>query len=150
MGQEPPVAEHLHPNVSLRPHCFLSLALFFALGVSQGQDVRMGGGTGDPAVQEALGTQAFFAPSPPAPDSQDCKTRLYFQPPVWSCQGRPKSLFFHISPQDIWTSSSLATGNKPLYKQNVSQSKNKQSEKTYLKKRRFSGWAKFSIFHPVD
>ena len=97
MGQEPPVAEHLHPNVSLRPHCFLSLALFFALGVSQGQDVRMGGGTGDPAVQEALGTQAFFAPSPPAPDSQDCKTRLYFQPPVWSCQGRPKSLFFHIS-----------------------------------------------------
>ena len=44
MGQVPPVAERLHPNVSLRPHCFLSLALFCAVGVSQEHDVKMGGG----------------------------------------------------------------------------------------------------------
>ena len=132
MGQVPPVAKRLCPNVSLRPHCFLSLALFFALGVSQGRDVKMGGGTGDPRVQEALGTQAFFAPSPPTPNSQDCKRRLYFQPAVWSYRRRPKSLFFHVSPQDIWTSNSLAARNKPPHKQNVSQSENKQSEKTYF------------------
>ena len=62
MGQVPSVAEHLHPNVSSRSHCFLSLALFFALGVSQGQGVKMGGGTGDPGCSRPWALRLSLLP----------------------------------------------------------------------------------------